>query len=35
MDCHRTGKESMWWALHGIDALAWAESKYKKWSENG
>jgi len=33
MDCHRTGRESMWWALHGIDSLAWAENKYNKWSK--
>jgi len=33
MDCHRTGKENMWWVMNGIDAMAWAELSYKNWME--
>jgi|TARA_R110000796_G_scaffold8086_2_gene27004 hypothetical protein len=33
MDCHRTGKENMWWLMHGIDSMAWAELTYKNWME--
>lgn len=33
MDCHRTGKENMWWVMNGIDAMAWAELTYKNWME--
>lgn len=33
MDCHRTGKENMWWVMNGIDAMAWAELSYKSWME--
>ncbi len=33
MDCHRTGKENMWWVMNGIDAIAWAELSYKSWME--
>ena len=33
MDCHRTGKENMWWVMDGIDAIAWAELSYKSWME--
>ena len=33
MDCHRTGKENMWWGMNGIDAMAWAELTYKNWME--
>jgi hypothetical protein len=34
MDCHRTGKEKMWWAMNGIDSLAWAEETFKDWEKN-
>jgi hypothetical protein len=33
MDCHRTGKESRWWALHGIDAIEWAKMNYMVYGE--
>ena len=33
MDCHRTGKENMWWVMNGIDAMAWAQLNYKNWME--
>ena len=33
MDCHRTGKEARWWAMHGIDAIAWAEMNYMVYGE--
>ena len=31
MDCHRTGKEKMWWAMNGVDGLAWAENTFNEW----
>jgi len=33
-DCHRTGKEARWWAMHGIDAIAWAEMNYMVYGEH-
>ena len=34
MECHTTGNESLWWALKGVDALAWAKLTYKEYSNN-
>jgi len=34
MDCHTTGDESLWWALHGIDALSWAKLTYEEFNNN-
>jgi len=34
MDCHTTGNESLWWALHGIDALSWATLTYEEFNNN-
>jgi|TARA_Y100000114_G_scaffold119624_1_gene114370 hypothetical protein len=31
MDCHRTGKESIWWATQGIDSIEWATDTYNEW----
>ena len=33
MDCHTRGRESEWWALQGIEALEWAEDRFKKWKK--
>jgi len=29
MDCHTKGDESLWWAIHGIDAIDWAKNTYE------
>jgi hypothetical protein len=34
MNCHTKGDESLWWALNGIDALAWAEKTFAEYNAN-
>lgn len=29
--CHREGKESLFWAMQGVDAIAWAVLHHAKW----
>ena len=34
MDLHTGGlSETVWWALKGIDAVAWAVKSYENWKE--
>lgn len=31
-DLHRFGDEETWWALKGLDPVAWAKESWTKWN---
>ena len=33
MELHNFGDEQAWWAIQGIDALAWTRETWREWND--